>query len=168
MKLSKHEFLRLETFYDFSFILPLYAHKWRESKSYDELTLHKRLSFSLRISPVNVTKSTVSCGFVNTYWRNSWRKTSYFVQCNQPQKQKKGPFSPYLQKRLEYNFKSMTSMCWHLYPGKLIWCSYEVIKDKLTSESFKGLSVYDRVTKAKFGLLLAIFATIAECSGIHL
>ena len=33
--------------------------------------LHKEWSFSLRISPVNVTKSVVSCGFGHIYWRNT-------------------------------------------------------------------------------------------------
>ena len=32
--------------------------------------LHKKRSFSLRISSVNTTKSAVSCGFVHIYWRN--------------------------------------------------------------------------------------------------
>ena len=33
-------------------------------------TPHKKLSFPLRISPVNVTKSAVSCGFGHIYWRS--------------------------------------------------------------------------------------------------
>ena len=33
-------------------------------------TLHKKWSFPLRISSVNVTKSVVSCGFRHIYWRN--------------------------------------------------------------------------------------------------
>ena len=45
------------------------------------LTQHKNWSFSLRISSVNVTKSTVCCGFGRIYWRNLWWKTSYFAQC---------------------------------------------------------------------------------------
>ena len=32
--------------------------------------LHKKWSFTLRISSVNMTKSTVSCGFGHIYWRN--------------------------------------------------------------------------------------------------
>ena len=32
--------------------------------------LHKKWSFSLRISPVKVNKPTVSCGFGHIYWRN--------------------------------------------------------------------------------------------------
>ena len=32
--------------------------------------LHKKWSFPLRISPVNVTKFVVSCGFGHIYWRN--------------------------------------------------------------------------------------------------
>ena len=31
--------------------------------------LHKKWSFPLRISPVNRTKSAVSCGFGHIYWR---------------------------------------------------------------------------------------------------
>ena len=48
-----------------------------------ENTLHKKWSFPLGISSVNVT--TVSCGFGHIYWRNPWRKTSFFVQWHQCQ-----------------------------------------------------------------------------------
>ena len=41
--------------------------------------LHKKWSFPLRISLVNVTKSAVSCGFGHIYWRNSRWKTLFFV-----------------------------------------------------------------------------------------
>ena len=30
----------------------------------------QKMKFSLRISPVNVTKSTGNCGFGHIYWRN--------------------------------------------------------------------------------------------------
>ena len=43
--------------------------------------LHKKWSFVLRISSVNVTKSAVTCGFDHIYWRNPLYKTSFFVQC---------------------------------------------------------------------------------------
>ena len=42
--------------------------------------LHRKWSFPLRISTVNVTKFTVSCGFGHIYWRNPQWKTSFFVQ----------------------------------------------------------------------------------------
>ena len=45
------------------------------------LTLHKKWSFLLRISSVNVTKSADFCGFGHIYWRNPQWKTSFFVQC---------------------------------------------------------------------------------------
>ena len=35
-----------------------------------QVTLHKKLSFALRISSVNVTKSAGNCGFGHIYWRN--------------------------------------------------------------------------------------------------
>ena len=35
-----------------------------------KLTLHKKWSFPLRISSVNVTKSAISCGFGYIDWRN--------------------------------------------------------------------------------------------------
>ena len=41
----------------------------------------KKLNFPLRISSVNVTKSTFSCGFGYIFWRNPSWKTSIFVQC---------------------------------------------------------------------------------------
>ena len=34
------------------------------------LTHHKKWSFPLRISSVNMTKSAVFCGFGHIYWRN--------------------------------------------------------------------------------------------------
>ena len=41
--------------------------------------LHKKWSFPLRISSVNVTKSAVSCGYGHIYWRNPQWKNSFFV-----------------------------------------------------------------------------------------
>ena len=40
------------------------------------------LSFSLRISSVNVTKSVVSCRFGHIYWRNPSWKTSFLCSVN--------------------------------------------------------------------------------------
>ena len=47
---------------------------------FDKLTLHKKWSFPLKISSVNVTKSAVSCKCGHNYWRNPRWKTSFFVQ----------------------------------------------------------------------------------------
>ena len=38
--------------------------------SWQKLTMHKKWSFPLRISSVNVTKSAGICGFGHIYWRN--------------------------------------------------------------------------------------------------
>ena len=46
-----------------------------------KLKLHKKWSFPLSISSVNVTKSAVFCGFGYIYWKNPLWKTSFFVQC---------------------------------------------------------------------------------------
>ena len=46
---------------------------WRSKKGLViqiQLTLHKKWSFPIRISSVNVTKSAVSCWFGYIYWRN--------------------------------------------------------------------------------------------------
>ena len=43
-------------------------------------TLHKKLSFPLRICSVYVTKSAGNWGFGQIYWRKSQWKTSFFVQ----------------------------------------------------------------------------------------
>ena len=51
---------------------------WLRISNY--LLLHKKWSLSWRISPVNVTKFGVSCGFGHSYWRNFSWKTSCFVQ----------------------------------------------------------------------------------------
>ena len=45
-------------------------------------SLHRKWSFQLRTSSVNVTKSAVSCGCGHIYWRNPQWKTSFFVKCN--------------------------------------------------------------------------------------
>ena len=42
-------------------------------------TLHKKWSFPLRISSVNVTKFAGNCRFGRIYWRNPWWETSFFV-----------------------------------------------------------------------------------------
>ena len=47
---------------------------------FNKQALHKKWSFPLRISSVNVTKSTVSCEFVQIYWRDPQWKTSFLVQ----------------------------------------------------------------------------------------
>ena len=47
---------------------------------YKQHPLHKKWSFLLRISSVNVTKSAGKCGFGHIYWKNSQWKTSFFVQ----------------------------------------------------------------------------------------
>ena len=44
------------------------------------LSLHKKRSFPLRVSPVNMCKSAVSCGFGHIYCRNLQRKTSFFLK----------------------------------------------------------------------------------------
>ena len=43
-------------------------------------SLHKKWSFPLRISPVNVSKSAGNWRFGHIYWRNPQWKTSFFVQ----------------------------------------------------------------------------------------
>ena len=45
------------------------------------IKLHKKWSFPLRISSVNVTKSSGNCGFGHICWRNPQWKTSFFVPC---------------------------------------------------------------------------------------
>ena len=41
---------------------------WEQCVAY--VSLHKKWSFLLRISSVNVAKSAVSCGFGHIYWRS--------------------------------------------------------------------------------------------------
>ena len=58
---------------------PHFANFLRVS-SFTEHPLHKKWSFPLRISSVNVTKSAGNCAFGHVYWRNPYWKTSFFVQ----------------------------------------------------------------------------------------
>ena len=41
--------------------------------------LHKKWSFPLRISSVNVTKSGIPCGFGHIYWRNLYENFTFCV-----------------------------------------------------------------------------------------
>ena len=52
---------------------------WRKF-FYSSRSFHKKQSFPLRISSVNMTKSAVSRGLGHIYWRNPQWKTSFFVQ----------------------------------------------------------------------------------------
>ena len=49
------------------------SYKWHPKDFLEKFlcALHKKWSFSLRISSVNVTKSTGNCGFGSIHWRNS-------------------------------------------------------------------------------------------------
>ena len=51
---------------------------WKDSLIY---SLHRQLSFSLRISSVNVTKAPGNCGCGHIYWllNKSLRKSSFFA-----------------------------------------------------------------------------------------
>ena len=51
----------------------------KKRKKENHLALHKRWSFSLRISSVSVTKSAVFCGFGRIYRINPQWKTSSFL-----------------------------------------------------------------------------------------
>ena len=53
----------------------------RRSSNHHYVTLHKIWNFPLRISSVNVSKSSRNCRFSHIYWRNPWWKTLFFVQC---------------------------------------------------------------------------------------
>ena len=52
-------------------------------------SLHKKWSFPLRTSSVNVTKSPGNSGFGHIYWRNTYRKTSFFCAVIPKSQQKK-------------------------------------------------------------------------------
>ena len=52
----------------------------KENSSWAIFTAQKKISFSLSISSVSETKSTVSCGFGHIYWRNPLWKASFFVR----------------------------------------------------------------------------------------
>ena len=46
--------------------------------NYVHIPLHKKWSFPLRISSVNVIKSLVSCGFNHIYWKKSLMENFIF------------------------------------------------------------------------------------------
>ena len=56
-----HTFFRMASYITFVAI---------NQEKHIELTLHKKWSFSLQISSVNVTKPVVTCGLGLIYWRN--------------------------------------------------------------------------------------------------
>ena len=64
-------------------IRTLYGKIWtRKNSKFGNLSrsdlLHKKKSFLLRLSSVNMTKSAENCGFGHIYWRNPSRKTTFF------------------------------------------------------------------------------------------
>ena len=69
---------------DVMLILYSFSFHNREVSGKDEVhifqTLHKKWSFLLSISSVNVTKSAGNCAFGHIYWRNPQWKTSFFMQ----------------------------------------------------------------------------------------
>ena len=54
---------------------------WQMWANLPEIALHKKWSFPLKISSVNVTKSPENRGFGHIYWRHPEWKTSFSVQC---------------------------------------------------------------------------------------
>ena len=79
----------------------------------DLITLHKKWSFPLMISSVNVTKSAVSWGFGHIYGRNPQWKASFFLQC------KERTFNKLLQ-----HFWLFSTNLWN----------YKVLNDRTASE----------------------------------
>ena len=78
----------LVSFFGTHFTLLLGLTKWWKIFTVERLAAsiyfsqHKKWSFPLRISLVNVTKSVGNCWFGHIYWRNPQWKTSFFVQCS--------------------------------------------------------------------------------------
>ena len=82
------EFLRTIAYNDallkmFLLLIVSSLFSWQREKNYpsSKTTLHKKWSFPLRTSSVNVTKFAVSLGFSHIYWRNPYGKTSFFGRC---------------------------------------------------------------------------------------
>ena len=72
-------------FYKKVYWIKSYLYYRRELSSPRKLPLYfikhcTKWSFPLRLSSVNVSKSAGNYGFGQTYWRNPWWKSSYFVQ----------------------------------------------------------------------------------------
>ena len=72
MVISRHFFYREKELYQWLLRIMLVTY---------EQSLHKKWSFPLRISSINVTESAVSCEFSHIYWRNPEQKTSIFLSC---------------------------------------------------------------------------------------
>ena len=85
-----------------------------KSEWFPKHTMHKKWSFSLGISSVNVTKSAENCGFGHINWRNPQWKISFFVLCKYREKSPNlgffvhiFPYSVWIQenKETKYPFK---------------------------------------------------------------
>ena len=62
---------------------PKYSMRQGKDTSLSERsTLHKKWSFSLRISSVNVTKFKRNCSCGHIYWKSPWWNNSFFARCN--------------------------------------------------------------------------------------
>ena len=59
--------LRRDTFESYLLAIVPYEYLWKKYVCWSFMSLHKKWSFPLRISSVNVTKSAVSCGFGRTH-----------------------------------------------------------------------------------------------------
>ena len=73
--------------------------------------LHKKWSFPLRISAVNVTKSAGNCAFGHIYRINPWCKISFFVQWRFPRTSVFHP--PELKSYLSFPYTHDTAIVWN-------------------------------------------------------
>ena len=88
-----------------------------------EQSLHKKWSFSLRISSLNVSESAVSCEFSHIYWRNPERKTSFFVCCESSLQLLNNHASNWcrimsvtVKESYQQSLKNRVNSCWFIVP----------------------------------------------------
>ena len=94
---------------------------------WNSFALHKNLSFPVRISSINVTKSTLHCGFAHIYWKNPSWKTSFFLF-----NVIRTSFCRYLC--LKYVGKIKTILLWNFY---LMWGTPIFFSLNISNQAYK-------------------------------
>ena len=97
----------------------------------ENLSLHEKWSFPLRVSSVNVTKSIVSCGFGHIYWSNQ-----------------KYPYSNTAKSRGTFSNSSVRNLC----KSRKIHCVKRVLIRTFSSPYFPAFGL----NTERYGLSLRI------------
>ena len=135
---------------------------WKEKLSEQSIPRHKKWSFPLSISSVNLTKSAGNCRFGHIYWRNLQWKTSFFVvsvRLVNPPKNEVGRLSKSIIEAMTKEFRQKLNWINGKMYKRWQWLVQEY-KRKTPSQIFDIKDSYPSIT----GYLLEWFLNLAEKS----